>query len=193
MPAVGKLDELEWFQPADRADWRRWLAAHHTTSEGVWVVTWRKAAPHPSLDYEDIVEEALAYGWIDSKGGRVDDERTRLLLTPRRAGSGWSRPNKQRIARLEAAGLMAPAGAALIEAAKADGSWTLLDDVEDLVVPVDLAAALEQHPGARAAWDALPRSPRRSVLEQLATAKRPETRAKRAAQAAERVARGERP
>ena len=108
------------------------------------------------LTYDDAVSEALAFGWIDTKGGSVDDERTRLLLTPRRRGSGWSRPNKQRIERLEADGLMTPAGAAVIAAAKADGSWSLLDDVEDLVVPDDLAAAFDRHAGSREQWDALP-------------------------------------
>ena len=126
------------------------------------------------------------------KGGSVDDERTRLLFTPRRRGSGWSRPNKQRVERLEADGLMAPAGAAVIAAAKADGSWTRLDDVEDLVVPVDLDAAFRRHDGSRAQWDGFPRSARRSILERIVTAKRDETRATRIEETASLAARGER-
>ncbi len=140
------MHDGEWFHAEDRAAWRAWLAANHDSSPGVWLVTWRKASGRPVLTLRRRVSEALAFGWIDTKGGSVDDERTRLMLTPRKRGSGWSRPNKQRIERLEAEGLMTPAGAAVIAAAKADGSWTLLDDVEDLVVPDDLAAAFDRMP-----------------------------------------------
>jgi uncharacterized protein YdeI (YjbR/CyaY-like superfamily) len=120
----------------------------------------------------------------------VDDERTRLVLCPRRPGSGWSRPNKERIARLEELGLMQPAGRAVIDAAKADGSWTLLDDVEDLIVPPDLAEALDRHPGSRAQWDGFAKAPRKAMLTWLVTAKRPETRASRVEKVAAEAAEG---
>ena len=185
-------DEREWFHAEDRASWRRWLAANHDTSPGVWLVTWRKASGRPVLSYDDAVSEALAFGWIDTKGGSVDDDRTRLLFTPRKRGSGWSRPNKQRIDRLDEEGLMTPAGAAMIAAAKGDGSWTLLDAVEDLVVPDDLAAAFDRHSGSRAQWDGFPPSARKAMLTWVVTAKRPETRATRVEETASRAARGER-
>lgn len=189
---MAALDELEWFHPDDRGAWRHWLQEHHADAPGVWLVTWRKPSGKPVLSYDDAVEEALAFGWIDSKGGKVDDDRTRLLMTPRKRGSGWSRPNKERIARLEAAGLMAPAGAAVIAAAKADGAWSRLDDVEDLVVPDDLAAAFERHAGSRQHWDGFPRSARRGILEWIVNAKRADTRARRIEETASRAARGER-
>jgi uncharacterized protein YdeI (YjbR/CyaY-like superfamily) len=176
-----------------RAAWRAWLAANAATHTGIWLVTWkRKADPARHLPYEELVEEALCFGWIDGRAGRVDEARTKLLLTPRRRGSGWSRPNKIRIERLVAAGLMTPAGQAVIDAAVADGSWTKLDDIENLIEPDDLRAALDAEPAARAAWDGFPRSPKRAALEWLSTAKRPETRQKRLATIVTEAAAGRR-
>ena len=126
---------------------------------------------------EEAVEQALCFGWIDSTNRSLDDERSMMWFAPRRRGSGWARSNKQRIERLEASGQMAPPGRALIDGAKADGSWTMLDDVEDLVVPPDLAEAFDAHPGSREQWDAFPRSARRGILEWVAQAKRAPTRA----------------
>ena len=131
------------------------------------------------MTYDEAVEEALCFGWVDSLGRRLDDERTMLLVTPRRAKSGWSRPNKERIARLEASGLLAPAGAAKIAAARADGSWELLDAVEALEVPPDLAAALAADAGAGAGFAAFAPSVRKPLLQWLVTARRPETRRRR--------------
>jgi uncharacterized protein YdeI (YjbR/CyaY-like superfamily) len=165
--------------PATREDWRAWLAANHTRPDGVWLITYKKAAGKPTIAYEESVEEALCFGWVDSKGGKLDDERTMLYFAPRKAGSGWSRPNKERVARLIADGRMTPAGLAKIEAAQADGSWTLLDAVENLEVPDDLAAAFANYPNAHANFDAFPRSARRGILEWIVQAKTPGTRAKR--------------
>ena len=179
-------------QPDSVQEWRDWLAEHHTRTTGVWLVTWRAGSGGPKISYVESVEQALCFGWVDSKGRKLDAERTMLWFAPRKARSGWSRPNKQRIERLLAAGLMAPAGLAVVEAAKADGSWTLLDAVEDLVVPDDLAAAFEAVPPAREHWDAFPRSARRAILEWIVNAKRDETRRKRLRETAETAARGER-
>ena len=189
---VGKLDDLDWFQAETREQWREWLATNHSSAAGVWLVSWKKASGRPILSYDASVEEALAWGWIDTKGMAVDADRSRLAFTPRRSGSGWSRPNKERIARLEASGLMQPAGRAVIDAARADGSWTLLDDVEDLVVPPDLADAFAARPGSRDRWDAFPISPRKQMLLWLVTAKRPETRSSRIEQIADAAAEGRR-
>ena len=179
--------------PFDRAGWRAWLVANHATSSGVHLVSWRKGAGHTSVPYEDAVEEALCVGWIDAVAGRLDEQRSLQWFAPRRSRSGWARSNKERVERLIAAGQMLPAGLAAIEEAKRNGTWTLLDDVENLVVPADLAAALDADPVARKHWDAFSRSPRRAILEWIAQAKRPETRAKRIADTAEYAALGERP
>jgi len=175
-----------------RADWRAWLAANAARTDGVWLVSWRVATGRPAVSYDDAVSEALAYGWVDSKPGKLDDERTMLWFSPRRPGSGWSRPNKVRVEALEREGLMTDAGRALVERARADGTWTMLDDVEDLVVPPDLEDAFAAVPGSREQWDAFPRSARRGILEWVVQAKRPETRAKRVRETAELAGRGER-
>lgn len=171
-------DEAERLHVETVEEWRAWLEHHHDRDTGVWVVWWKRSTGRPAPSYDDLVLEALAQGWIDATSKGVDDERTMMWFTRRRPLSGWSRPNKQRLERLQAEGRMRPAGLAVVDRAVADGSWTLLDDVEDLVVPDDLAAALDER-GARATWNALGRSARRAHLVSLVTAKRPETRARR--------------
>ena len=175
-----------------RAQWRRWLMARHTQGDGIWLVTWKKTSGGPYVSYNDIVEEALAFGWIDSKPRALDDARTMLWLAPRKAGTGWSALNKARIERMTTAGLMAPAGQQKIEAAKQDGSWAKLDAVEQLVVPPDLAAALHKRPAAARNFDTFPRSAKRGILEWIEQAKRPETRAKRIEETASLAQKNER-
>jgi len=162
-----------------RAQWREWLMEFHRTSPGAWVATWKTASAGPSVPTSDISEEALCFGWVDSRPGRLDDERSRSLVTPRKATSSWSRVNKERAARLIDRGLMAPAGLAAVEAAKANGVWNALDAVEALVEPPDLRHALDAEPDARRHWDGFPRSTRRAILEWIASAKRATTRAER--------------
>jgi len=188
---TGGVDD-EQVQPGSWAEWRAWLAQNHGRGAGVWLVMRKASAGGPRISYEESVEQALCFGWVDSKGRSLDAERTMLWFAPRKRGSGWARTNKERIERLTAAGLMAPAGQAVIDAAKADGSWSLLDDVENLVVPDDLAAAFAQHPPAADHWAAFPRSPRRAMLEWIVQARRPETRAARIAEIATAAARNER-
>ena len=175
-----------------REAWRDWLAAHHETAAGAWLVSWKKATGRPAVGYDAAVEEALCVGWVDSTGRRLDDERSMLYFAPRKARSGWSRPNKERVARLSTAGLMRPAGLAVVAAAQADGSWSLLDDVENLVVPDDLRAALDAHEGAASHWEAFPRSAKRGILEWIVQAKRPATRANRVEETARLAAQNER-
>jgi uncharacterized protein YdeI (YjbR/CyaY-like superfamily) len=170
--------------------WREWLAAHHRTETGVWLVTWRRATGRPAPSYEQQIEEALRVGWVDSTTKRLDDDRTMLYFARRRPGSGWARTNKARIARLESEGRLLPAGQEVVDAARADGSWTLLDAVEDLVVPDDLAAAFERHAGARQHWDTFSASARKQVLWWIVQAKRPTTRAERVEETARRAAQG---
>ena len=176
-----------------RTQWRAWLAAHAAEGAGCWVVTWKPASGRPAVPYDDLVEEALCVGWIDSQGRSLDAERGALLMTPRRRGSGWAGTNKARVARLQEAGLMTPAGQAVVDAAVADGSWTALDAVEALEEPADLAAALDAEPGARRHWDGFPPSARRAGLAWVSTAKRAETRERRVAAVVASAARGERP
>lgn len=180
--------QREDVQVESRAQWRAWLAAHAAEGQGCWLVYPRRGA----VAYEELVEEALCVGWVDGQARRVDEDRTALLMTPRRPGSGWARTNKERVARLEAAGRMQPAGRAVVQRAQQDGSWSLLDTAEALEEPPDLTAALDAQPPARAQWDAFPPSARKLMLTWVATAKRPQTRAARVAAVADGAARGER-
>lgn len=174
--------------PKSRAEWRTWLKKNQTQKEGVWVITFKKASGKPHVSYEEIVEEALCFGWIDSKGNKLDEERSMLWCAPRKARSNWSRPNKIRVEKLLAAGLMEPAGLIKIELAKQNGTWTALDKVEELEVPADLAKALKANKDAKTYFEAFPRSVKRAILEWIANARKPETRAKRISETAELAA-----
>jgi uncharacterized protein YdeI (YjbR/CyaY-like superfamily) len=164
--------------PKSVAAWRRWLERNHERAEGVWLVTYKKATGKARMTYEQAVEEALCWGWIDSRTRALDNERGMLWMAPRKAKSGWSKSNKERVARLAKAGRLAPAGRAKIAAAKRDGSWSALDAVEAMSVPDDLARALQAH-AATLEFNAFPPSTRKAILAWIATAKRPETRDKR--------------
>ena len=176
----------------NRAAWRAWLNEHHTQTESIWAVTFKKGHPN-YMTYEDFVQELLCFGWIDGQAQKLDEQRTMRLCAPRKRGSGWSAINKGHILRLLEAGLIAPPGLARIEEAKRSGDWEKLDAADSLVVPDDLQAALDARPGAEALWEKLPPSLRRATLEWITLAKRPETRAKRAEETARLTAAGERP
>jgi uncharacterized protein YdeI (YjbR/CyaY-like superfamily) len=165
--------------PLSREAWRRWLLENHRQATGVWLVSFKKATGKPRFDYDAAVEEALCFGWIDSKPNKLDAERSLLWFAPRKAGTGWSRPNKLRVERMTQAGLMAEAGIRKVESAQRDGSWTRLDTVEDLLIPDDLDQALGAYPQARDHFTAFPRSAKRGILEWIANARTPPTRARR--------------
>jgi uncharacterized protein YdeI (YjbR/CyaY-like superfamily) len=165
-----------------RAAWRAWLERHHESAKGVWLVSRRTSTGGPRIDYDAIVEEALCFGWIDGHQKPLDDERIMNLLTPRKRGSTWASSNKRRVAKLEAGGLMAPAGHRVVEAAKADGSWSRYDSAEALEIPLDLAAALAASAVASDNFAAFSDAAKRAILRWLIDAKRPETRAKRIAE-----------
>lgn len=180
---------------ASREQWRDWLASNHATSKGVWVVTRKKAFVSEGDSFvsaQDLNEECLCFGWIDSKPGRVDEQRTALLCTPRRHGSSWSRVNKERYERLLSAGHVTEAGESAAKAATADGAWDRLEDVDSLVEPADLIAELDTDPAARAYWNAFPASARRGILEWIGNAKRESTRAQRIATTVDLASRNER-
>jgi uncharacterized protein YdeI (YjbR/CyaY-like superfamily) len=178
---------------ADRAAWRSWLETHGETSAAVWLVYFKKGSGQPSITWNEAVEEALCFGWIDSKAKPVDDLRYMQYFSPRKPKSVWSKINKASVERLVAGGLMREPGLRAIERAKANGSWSALDDVEALVIPNDLAAAFAAAPGTRDGFDALSRTNRRNILQRIATAKRPDTRARRIAAAVSAVVEGRSP
>jgi uncharacterized protein YdeI (YjbR/CyaY-like superfamily) len=178
--------------PLSVAEWRAWLEANYTRKEGVWLISYKKATGKPSITYDESVEEALCFGWIDSKGNKLDEERTMLWFAPRKPRTGWSAPNKRRVEELIASGRMAAPGLVKIEAAKQDGSWSALDGVEALEIPPDLGAALAANPTAQQFFEAFPRSVKRSILEWILNAKRAETRASRIAETVRLAAQNER-
>ena len=188
---MGVYEDAERVEPGSVDEWSDWLARHHADRSGVWLVSARRAAAR-SVDYDAAVVEALRYGWVDSVQRVLDEDRAMQWFAPRRARSGWARSNKLRIERLEREGRLEPAGRAAVEAARANGSWSLYDEVDALTVPEDLAAELDARPGAREQWDAFPPSARRGILAWIVLARRPATREKRVREAAEKAARGER-
>jgi uncharacterized protein YdeI (YjbR/CyaY-like superfamily) len=184
------LDTAERLYFTAASEWRRWLAEHHARKQGVWLVQYKPRTGRPAIPYEEAICEALCYGWVDSTYRRLDDERGMLWWSPRRKGSVWARSNRERAARLEAEGRMTDAGRAAVEAAKADGSWSVLEPVEQLVEPDDLAAAFDERPPAWDRWKAFTSSAKRPYLLWIVSAKRAETRAGRVAETADRVASG---
>ena len=174
-----------------RDELRAWLAANHATSKAVWLASYKKH--HPDyLAYEPQVEELLCWGWIDSVTRALDADRSMILVAPRNPKSAWSAINKAHVARAHASGAMTPAGEAKIAAAKANGMWDFLNDVDALIDPPDLTQALADT-GSTEFWAAQPRSIRRGTLEWIKTAKTPETRAKRIRDVTDSAARGLRP
>lgn len=174
--------------PASLAEWRNWLAHHYAQPKGVWLVTYKKASGKQVFTFDQAIEEALCFGWIDSKPAKLDADRSMLWFAPRKPGSGWSKLNKERLERIEAAGKLTEAGIAKINAAKADGSWYLLDAIEALEIPADLAKEFANYPGAEANFEAFPGSAKRGILEWIVQAKRPQTRMKRIKETAELAA-----
>lgn len=187
LPAPASPDGRDVLVPATAAAWRRWLGRHQDRTDGIWVVYRKKSSPLVGPTYDDLLDEALCHGWIDSRGRRVDEDRMVLWFSPRRTGGLWSQRNKRRIEELVAAGRMAPAGQAAIDRAVADGSWSQLDEVDALVVPPDLAAALADSPEAGTAYQALSDSAKREHLWWIHSAKRPATRAHRITEVVRRL------
>lgn len=163
----------------DRASWRAWLSTHHLEAKGCWLVLFRKSSGLASLDYDQAVEEALCFGWVDSKPNKRDAQSSYLYFAPRKAGSNWSKLNRDRIMRLEAEGLVAPAGAKVVAAARADGSWLALEKAEMGICPPEMNALLDAQADARRHWDAFSVAVKRATLEWIYAAKTDVTRQKR--------------
>ena len=177
--------EIETFYAAGRQEWRQWLQANHDKKQSIWLICYKKECNMPTVTWSESVDEALCFGWIDSTRKTIDDQRFIQFFTRRKPTSAWSKINKEKVARLEGEGLMAPAGLAAVSTAKQNGSWSVLDEVEELTVPADMGKALKAHPGAESYFADLSRSARKSILQWLVLAKRPETRQKRIAEIAE--------
>jgi uncharacterized protein YdeI (YjbR/CyaY-like superfamily) len=180
-------------KPKSRAEWRAWLETHHAAAAGVWLVFAKKHSKLPTVSYNDAVEEALCFGWIDAVMNPIDDTFYMQLFTPRKPKSAWAASNKARVEKLIAAGLMTEAGMKTIELAKATGTWGALDAVEAMTMPDDLLRALKKTAGAKKTFDAYTPSVKKQCLYYVSEAKKPETRAKRIAAIVGAAAAGRKP
>ena len=171
--------DLEHVYPGTREAWRNWLPENHTQTAPIWLIYDKVSAGNCRLTYDEAVEEALCFGWIDSKVNTLDATRFKQVFSPRKPNSTWSKVNKRRVEALTAQGLMMPLGLAKIELAKQNGTWTVLDAIEELTVPPDLAQALAENATAQNYFEKFSSSSKKVILYWIQSAKRPETRQKR--------------
>ena len=173
------MQENEIFYPTSQTEWRQWLLENHVSKQSVWLVFYKKTSAKPSITWSEAVDEALCFGWIDSKRISIDQEKSHQFFSKRKAISTWSRINKEKVEKLIANEQMTPEGFKCIEIAKQNGSWTILDEVEELIIPKDLEVAFKTKPNSIDYFLGLNKSIRKAMLQWLVLAKRPETRQKR--------------
>jgi uncharacterized protein YdeI (YjbR/CyaY-like superfamily) len=181
---VHKKDK-ETFYPTNREEWRLWLKNNHSSLTSVWVIFYKKNAQLPTISWSEAVDEALCFGWIDSTKKTIDKERYIQYFSRRKPNSIWSKINKEKVAKLIQNDLMTKAGFDSIEIAKQNGSWTIMDDVEKLIIPNDLKKELESNPNSKEYFWSLSKSKRKEMLAWIVLAKRTETREKRIKEIAE--------
>ncbi len=174
-----KKEEVEIFYATSQQDWRQWLQKNHQSKQSIWLVQYKKKAGRPTLSWSQSVDEALCFGWIDSVRKSLDDDTFIQFFSRRKPNGTWSKVNKEKVEQLIKAGLMTPAGLETIEAAKQNGSWTILDEVEELIIPKDLEAAFKTRRGSKDFFVSLSKSAKKAILQWLVLAKQPETRQKR--------------
>jgi len=185
--------EIETISPKNRQEWREWLQENHDKKQSVWLIYYKKKSNFPTVTYSEAVDEALCFGWIDSKAKPLDEEKFMQFFSRRKAKSVWSRINKEKIERLIHEGLMTTAGYHIIEIAKQNGSWTILDEAEALTIPGDLEEAFQNRPNAKNYFSSLSRSDKRNILQWLVLAKKQETRQKRISEIAELAEQNQKP
>lgn len=188
-----KKETANSFCPKDQKEWRAWLSSNHIKEDSVWLIIYKQGSASPNITWSEAVDEALCFGWIDSTKKPIDEEKYMQYFGKRKAKSTWSKINKDKIEVLQKNGLMKPAGLKCIEVAKENGSWTILDSVEQLIIPEDLEEAFKQHPNSKAFFIGLSKSIKKGMLYWVISAKRPETRAKRIQEIVEKTSQGEKP
>lgn len=179
--------EIETFCPSNRQEWRQWLQENHQSKQSVWLVYYKKKTKIPSVTWSEVVDEALCFGWIDSTAKPIDAEKYMQFITRRKPKSVWSKINKDKVQRLIDEGMMMPAGHASIEIAKQNGSWSILDEAEALIIPPDLEKEFEAQPGSKDAFLSLSKSAQKALLYGLVLAKQAATREKRIGEVVARV------
>jgi uncharacterized protein YdeI (YjbR/CyaY-like superfamily) len=179
MEIESEKDGFPVFYPSSALAWRDWLLEHHETAGSVWLVFFRKKSKIPSLSIDEAIDEALCFGWVDSKPNKRDDNSFYLYFSKRNPKSNWSKVNKDKVERLAKLGKIGPAGWKMIELAKQTGTWEALNTVDALLEPEDLLCELESKSIAKGYWVNFPPSARRGILEWILSAKTPATRQKR--------------
>lgn len=185
--------EIETFYPTSQQQWRQWLEENHRSKQAVWLVHYKKKSGVPTISWSEAVDEALCFGWIDSVRKTLDSETFVQFFSKRKPNGTWSKVNKEKIRQLVEAGLMTQAGLESIETAKQNGSWTILDEVEELILPNDLEIEFNTQPGSKDFFLSLSRSVRKAMLQWLVLAKQPETRQKRIREIVELAAQKQKP
>ncbi|CAH0319176.1 hypothetical protein SRABI27_05178 [Pedobacter sp. Bi27] len=174
-----KVKDIETFCPVNIKEWRDWLATNHELKSSVWLVYGKKGSGLPSITWSEAVDEALCFGWIDSIKKPIDKERFMQFFCKRKPKSIWSKINKEKVKRLLAQKLIAKAGLEAIKKAKQNGSWTVLDAVETLKIPKDLALEFKNSKNAKIFFLGLSKSAKKAILQWIVLAKRAETRQNR--------------
>lgn len=185
--------EIETFYPTNRQEWRQWLLENHNKKQSIWLVHYNKKSNMPSVSWSDAVDEALCFGWIDSTRKSLDNDMFIQFFTKRKPTSVWSKINKEKIERLKQEGLLMPAGLESISIAQQNGTWNILDDVEELEISEDLEMEFNTREGSKEYFLSLSKSVRKSMLQWIKLAKRPETRQKRIVELVEHANRKIRP
>jgi len=185
--------EIDIFCPCSPTAWRKWLEQNSNTKKAVWLVLYTKASGKQSITWRQAVDEALCFGWIDSKKIKIDDESSHQFFSKRKASSTWSKINKEKVEALINEDLMTASGYQSIEIAKKNGSWSILDDVEELLIPKDLEDKFKIRPGSRDFFLSLSKSTRKAMLQWIVLARRPETREKRISEIVEQAAQKQKP
>ena len=180
-------DGIKTFYAKDQITWRKWLDKNHAKESSVWLIIYKKQSGTPSVYYDEAVDEALCYGWIDSKPNKRDDESYYQFFAKRNPKSKWSVVNKGKVQRLIKQERMAQAGLDSIEIAKKNGTWTALDEVDNSIVPEDLHKALDKNKTALKNFESFPKSSKKIILEWIANAKKPETRLQRIQETVEKA------
>jgi uncharacterized protein YdeI (YjbR/CyaY-like superfamily) len=162
-----------------RKIWRNWMAKNHEKETSVWLIIFHKKSRQASVYYDEAVEEALCFGWVDSVSNSRNEESSYLYFAKRKPKSNWSKANKDRVEKLTKLGLIMPAGQAMIDLAKQKGTWTALEVVDQLTIPPDMQKLFDKNKTAEKNFLAFPASTRRGILEWILNAKRSETRQKR--------------
>jgi len=185
--------EIETFYPRSQQEWRDWLEYNHDKKKSVWLIYYKKKSNIPTITYSEAVNEALCFGWIDSKSKPLDEHKFMQFFSRRKEKSVWSKVNKEKIERLTKEGLLTKAGYEIIETAKQNGSWTILDEAEALIIPEDLDKEFQKRINAKEYFLSLSRSDKRNILQWLVLAKRQETREKRITEILEQADKKQKP